>query len=73
MPIMNGYEATKTIRQLHNSELANVPIIAMTANAFDDDRRQALNIGMNAHISNPIDVDKMLKTIWKVIQDCKEN
>ena len=71
MPIMNGYDATKAIRQLPNRELANIPIIAMTANAFDDDKKQALEAGMNEHISKPIDIDKMLKTMWYVIRDYK--
>ena len=71
MPIMNGYEATKAIRQLPNRELADIPIIAMTANAFEDDKKQALQVGMNEHISKPIDIDKMLKTMWYVIRDCK--
>ena len=71
MPIMNGYEATKAIRQLPNRELADIPIIAMTANAFEDDKKQALQVGMNEHISKPIDIDKMLKTMWYVIRDYK--
>jgi CheY-like chemotaxis protein len=56
MPYMDGYQATKEIRRLNNPELARVPIVAMTANAFDEDRERALECGMNEHIAKPIDV-----------------
>lgn len=59
MPKMNGYEATKAIRRLDNPAVAGIPIIAMTANAFDEDRKEALAAGMNAHITKPIDICKM--------------
>ena len=65
MPRMNGYEATKAIRELDNEQLANTPIIAMTANAFEDDIKDAMNAGMNAHLPKPIDIEifyKALKT-----------
>ena len=67
MPIMNGYEAAKKIRKLEKSELANVPIIAMTANAFSEDVKNALDAGMNAHIAKPIDVPKMMETLAKIL------
>ena len=67
MPIMNGYEATRTIRALENPALASIPIIAMTANAFDEDRREAIENGMNAHVAKPIDVDKLMGTIHEVL------
>ncbi len=67
MPIMNGYDAAKKIRKLENSELANVPIIAMTANAFSEDVKHALDAGMNAHIAKPIDVPKMMETLAKIL------
>ncbi len=67
MPIMNGYEAAKKIRQLENSKLANVPIIAMTANAFSEDVKSALDAGMNAHIAKPIDVANMMQTLAKIL------
>ncbi|MFG6348063.1 MAG: response regulator, partial [Lachnospiraceae bacterium] len=57
MPVMNGYEATKAIRKLENKELASIPIIAMTANAFEEDKQEALRSGMNGHIPKPIDID----------------
>ncbi|MBR0289517.1 MAG: response regulator, partial [Selenomonadaceae bacterium] len=67
MPIMNGYEATKKIRELENPKLANVPIIAMTANAFSEDVKAALDAGMNGHIAKPIDVGKMMETFAKIL------
>ncbi|MBR0262146.1 MAG: response regulator [Selenomonadaceae bacterium] len=67
MPIMNGYEAAKKIRKLENSELAKVPIIAMTANAFSEDVKNALDAGMNGHIAKPIDVPKMMETLAKIL------
>lgn len=67
MPKMNGYEATKAIRALDNPLLANIPIVAMTANAFDEDRKQALECGMNAHIAKPIDVEKLLEVITSIL------
>ena len=67
MPIMNGYEAAKKIRKLENPELAKVPIIAMTANAFSEDVKNALDAGMNAHIAKPIDVANMMTTLAKIL------
>ena len=69
MPVMNGYEATKAIRQLDNPELANIPIIAMTANAFSEDIQAAKDAGMNDHIAKPIDIPKMIETLQKVIRN----
>ena len=60
MPIMDGYAATRIIRTMDDPALANLPIIAMTANAFDEDRERALEAGMNGHLAKPIDLDKML-------------
>lgn len=67
MPRMNGYESTKAIRALENEELANIPIIAMTANAFDEDREDALEAGMNEHIAKPIDVVKLFDCLRKIL------
>lgn len=67
MPVMNGYEATKAVRKLENKELASIPIFAMTANAFEEDKREALNCGMNGHLAKPIDVDKLFKQLRKVL------
>lgn len=67
MPVMNGYEATKAIRKLENTELASIPIIAMTANAFEEDKQEAMQCGMNAHISKPIDIEKLFDTLDKIL------
>jgi CheY-like chemotaxis protein len=68
MPNMNGYEATKAIRKLDRPDAQKVPVIAMTANAFADDIKNAMNAGMNAHIAKPIDADLLLETITKFIK-----
>ena len=68
MPIMNGYEATAAIRQLENKQLANIPIIAMTANAFSEDVHAAINAGMNGHIAKPIDVQKMMEVLANILK-----
>lgn len=68
MPVMNGYEATKAIRALPDTPLAQIPIIAMTANAFEEDKRDALEAGMNGHIAKPIDVDILLDTLGKILK-----
>lgn len=67
MPVMDGYEATRRIRKLENQELASIPIIAMTANAFTEDREEALNCGMNSHIAKPIDVQVLFKTLDDIL------
>ena len=67
MPVMDGYEATKQIRKLENHKLASIPIIAMTANAFTEDREEALKIGMNGHIAKPIDVQVLFQTLDNVL------
>ncbi len=67
MPIMNGYEATKKIRGLENKELASVPVIAVTANAFEEDKESAYEAGMNGHLSKPINIDKMLNLLEKIL------
>ncbi|MCM1569440.1 MAG: ATP-binding protein [Roseburia sp.] len=67
MPVMNGYEATQKIRELDNKELASIPILAMTANAFEEDRQNALRCGMNGHIAKPIDVEKLFRILRKVL------
>lgn len=63
MPKMNGYEATKRIRAMDDKTKANIPIIAMTANAFEEDRQNAINAGINAHIAKPIDISLLFGTI----------
>ena len=68
MPIMDGYEATRQIRKLPNPETANIPIVAMTANAFEEDRQKALEAGMNEHVSKPIDLARLLEAVKKVLK-----
>lgn len=63
MPVMNGFEATKQIRRLSDRRLADIPIFAMTANAFEEDRQRALNAGMNGHIAKPLDIPKLFETL----------
>lgn len=63
MPIMDGYSATKAIRELDRPDAASVPIIAMTANAFDEDVKRCLEAGMNAHLSKPLDMDKLIEVL----------
>ena len=68
MPVMDGYQATRTIRELENTELANIPIIAMTANAFEEDRQNALAAGMNDHVAKPVDIAKLSKALAAIIK-----
>lgn len=68
MSRMNGYDATKAIRELPNPYAANIPIIAMTANAFAEDIKNAFDAKMNAHIAKPIDVPKLLDILSKIIK-----
>ena len=68
MPIMNGYEATKQIRALDSPWLADLPIIAMTANAFEEDKKAALDAGMNGHIAKPIDVPGLLALLREILK-----
>ena len=68
MPIMNGYEAARQIREMERPGISDLPIIAMTANAFDEDRRAALEAGMNGHIAKPIDVQKLLELLRNILQ-----
>lgn len=67
MPEMNGYEATREIRRLEDKELASIPILAMSANAFEEDKQEAMKCGMNGHISKPIDVKTLLETLDSII------
>ena len=68
MPVMNGYETTKAIRATNKADAMTVPIVAMTANAFTEDKRKCWSAGMNDHIAKPIDVEVMLETIGRYIQ-----
>ncbi len=68
MPVMNGYEATRAIRALEDPALSRIPILAMTANAFEEDKQAALKCGMNGHISKPIDIAKLFETLKSVLR-----
>ncbi len=68
MPIMAGYEATRQIRALENPNIAGIPVIAMTANAFAEDKKAAMEAGMNGHIAKPIDVPKLLELLWEIVK-----
>ena len=67
MPVMDGYEATAAIRKLKDTALANIPIIALSANAFEEDRNKSLAAGMNDHIAKPIDINVLFQTIGKYL------
>ena len=68
MPHMDGYKATQTIRRFADKQKACIPIVAMTANAFDEDKRNAFQAGMNGHIAKPIDIDKVEKALIALLQ-----
>ena len=68
MPQMDGYKATRVIRNLPDQEKACIPILAMTANAFEEDKREAAATGMNGHIAKPIQVDQLLSTLAEIIR-----
>ena len=68
MPVMDGLTATKTIRSLKHPDAETIPIVAMTANAFEEDRKKAFEKGMNGHIAKPVDAEKVKKTILSAIR-----
>ena len=68
MPVMNGYDATRAIRALNREDAAKIPIIAMTANAFAEDEKEALNAGMNVHLAKPVDVELLKKVLRQYIR-----
>ena len=67
MPVMNGYEATKAIRRLSDPTRAKVPILAMTADAFEEDRQKALRSGMDGHLSKPIEIDRLFEALDELL------
>ena len=75
MPNMDGYKATQCIRHLNDKKKAEIPIIAMTANAFEEDKKRAIDAGMNGHIAKPVEIDKLISEILKYTEkdDAKIN
>ena len=69
MPIIDGYEATRCIRMLEHPEKSSIPIIAMTANAFDENRRAAFECGMNGFVSKPLDLNELIGVLNSVLTD----
>ncbi|MDE5755092.1 MAG: response regulator, partial [Oscillospiraceae bacterium] len=68
MPIMNGYQATRAIRSMDDPVKAEIPIVAMTANAFDEDRQEAIDAGMNGHVAKPINIEKLMETLKDILK-----
>lgn len=71
MPNMDGYQATQCIRHLNDKKKAEIPIIAMTANAFEEDKKRAFDAGMNEHIAKSIDIEKLRVAILSVLNKQK--
>ena len=69
MPGMDGYTATREIRTLDNPATANIPILATTADAFEEDRKAAIRSGMNGHIAKPLDVDELLEVLGEILPE----
>jgi CheY-like chemotaxis protein len=68
MPVMDGLEATRTIRAMDRSDAKTIPIIALTANAFDEDVQRSMQAGLNAHLSKPVEPDNLFETLENLIQ-----
>ena len=68
MPVMDGYEATRKIRTSENQEISNIPIIAMTANAFEEDKKAAKEAGMNGHLAKPIEIPELIKALNQIFK-----
>ena len=69
MPNLDGYKATQAIRRFSDRGKSGIPIIAMTANAFSEDRKKAKDVGMDGYIPKPIDVNKLVSTIMNILND----
>ena len=72
MPIMDGLEATGIIRNLDRPDAGRIPIIAFTANTFDEDVQLAMQAGMNAHISKPVEADTLIRILGELIYEAEE-
>ena len=68
MPVMDGLEATRTIRSMERPDAKSIPVIAMTANAFEEDVQQSLQAGMNAHLSKPVEPERLYETLDRLIK-----
>ena len=71
MPVMDGCQAARAIRALPDPELSGIPIIALSANAFEEDQRMSLESGMNAHLAKPIDISQLMETLSQVFGEEK--
>jgi CheY-like chemotaxis protein len=69
MPVMDGYEAARQIRALDDQGKAQIPIIAVTANVFEEDRKLALQAGMNGHLAKPYDIPEIMRTLEQMLKD----
>ena len=72
MPVMNGLDATRAIRSMEREDCHTIPIVAMSANAFDDDLKKSVECGMNGYLSKPVDVDKLYQTLDEVIRGSRK-
>ena len=72
MPVIDGLDAARVIRAMEREDCRTVPIVAMSANAFDDDLKKSVECGMNGHLSKPVEVDKLYQTLNRVIREQKE-
>ena len=68
MPVMDGLEATRVIRNMEREDCHTIPIIAMSANAFDDDLKKSVECGMNGHLFKPVEVDKLYQVLDEVLR-----
>ena len=68
MPIMDGYEASRRIRRMEDQKKAEIPIVAVTANAFEEDRKIALEAGLNGHLAKPYDIDAIMQTLAEILK-----
>ena len=68
MPVMDGLEATRAIRAMDREDCRTIPIVAMSANAFDDDLKKSVECGMNGHLSKPVEVDKLYRTLDGIVR-----
>ena len=71
MPVMDGLEAAETIRRLNRKDARTVPIIAMTANAFDEDMKKSIDSGMNGHLTKPVDIKELIRTAGEAIRESR--